>query len=230
MLKKNYEFISPNFGNRPEGVVINTIVIHYTEMANDLVALERLCDPAAEVSAHYLINKQGKIFSLVPDNLRAWHAGPSCWREKERVNDYSIGIELDNNGLEEYTSPLMDSLVDLCHELMNNHPIEQRNIVGHSDIIPARKFDPGRLFDWKKLAEKGIGLYPTKLVQNTNIEDIFSIQSKLKLYGYKIELTEELDQLTIDVMRAFNEHFNPRCMEYWDEESQSKLDALMKMI
>lgn len=229
MIKKSLEFISPNFGTRPEGMLIDTIVIHYTDMENDLVALERLCDRKAEVSAHYLINKQGKVFSLVEDHLRAWHAGPSCWREKEKVNDYSIGIELDNNGNEEYSIFLMDSLIDLCHELIRIHPIEQRNIVGHSDIIPSRKFDPGRLFDWKKLSKNGIGIYPNN-VTTSPLEDILSIQKKLKLYGYKIDLTGELDQLTIDVMRAFNEHFNPKCMEIWNEESQAKINALIKMI
>ncbi len=227
MTKLFHDYISPNFGERPYGTKIDTIVIHYTDMKDAKSALERLCDKAAEVSSHYLIDKQGRIFSLVPDHLRAWHAGPSCWREKEKVNDYSIGIELDNNGKEIFSAALMDSLIDLCHNLIKIHPIEQRNIVGHSDVIPPRKFDPGRLFDWKLLAKNGIGIFPevNSLAQITSITDI---QEKLLKYGYKIELSGKMDQYTKDVMRAFNEHFNPSCYQDWNEKSQAILSALMK--
>ncbi len=228
MLRKNYSFISPNFGLRPENMFIDTIVIHYTDMEDDISALTRLCDKEAEVSSHYLINKKGEIFSLVPDNLKAWHAGPSCWRGREKVNDFSIGIELDNNSNEEFSIPLMKSLIKLCHEIMENHPIEQKNIVGHSDIIPSRKFDPGRLFNWKWLAKEGIGVFPEVL----NLEEIPSIkqiQKMLQHYGYKIEVTGIKDQLTKDVMRAFNEHFNPLCLEDWNEKSQAILTALLKV-
>ena len=229
VINKSYKYSSPNFGNRPANIIIDTIIIHFTEMKDDISAIHRLCDPDSEVSSHYLINKQGKIFSLVPDELRAWHAGPSCWRDKEKVNDFSIGIELDNNGKEEYTKPLMESLIELCQELIRTHPIDQRNIIGHSDIIPSRKIDPGRLFDWKLMAQNNIGIYP-----NTNdkvpIPDVLSTQKLLAEYGYKIELSGIMDQLTIDVMRAFNEHFNPKCFKTWSEESQAKLNALLNYV
>ena len=227
MTKLFYDYISPNFGERPYGIKIDTIVIHYTDMKDAKSALERLCDEEAEVSSHYLIDKQGRIFSLVPDHLRAWHAGPSCWRGKERVNDYSIGIELDNNGKEIYSPALMDSLIELCRDLIEIHPIEQRNIVGHSDIIPPRKFDPGRLFDWKLLAKNGIGIFP-EVNSLEQVTSIFDIQEKLLKYGYKIDLNGIIDQHTKDVMRAFNEHFNQSCLEDWNEKSQAILSALMK--
>ncbi len=230
MLNKNYKYTSPNFGVRPSGMIIDTIVIHFTEMKNDISALERLCDVEAEVSAHYLISKEGVIFSLVPDHLRAWHAGPSCWRGKDKVNDFSIGIELDNDGQEEFAIPLMHSLIKLCHELMTIHPIDQRNIIGHSDIIPPRKIDPGRLFNWKLMAKNGIGIYPENIEKNPVMRDILSIQKNLALYGYKIELTGIMDQLTIDVMRAFNEHFNQECFDPWNEQSQAKLNALIEIV
>lgn len=229
MIKILNNYISPNFGERPSETKIDTIVIHYTDMKDAKSALERLCDKIAEVSSHYLINKQGKIFSLVPDHLRAWHAGLSCWRGKEKVNDYSIGIELDNNGKEEFSKPLMNSLINLCHVLMKKHPIEQRNIIGHSDIIPPRKFDPGRLFDWKLLAKNGIGILP-EVSSFEQISSILEIQKKLLQYGYKIEISGFIDQQTKDVMRAFNEHFNPACYQDWDERSQAILSALMKEI
>ena len=227
MLAKSYEFISTNFGLRPPKTIIDTIIIHYTEMKDDISALKRLCDPEAEVSCHYLINKQGKIYSLVPDFFRAWHAGPSCWMSRENVNDYSIGIELDNNGKEAFSKPLMDSLVRLCKELIQVHPINPAYILGHSDVIPSRKFDPGRLFNWQLLAENDIGIFPIN-VKEYEIPDIFTIQTMLAKYGYKIEITNVLDQLTIDVMRAFNEHFNPNCLSNWDKISQGKLESLIK--
>ncbi len=226
MLKKNYKFISPNFGLRPAGMPIDTIIIHYTEMKNDISALEHLCDIKTEVSSHYLINKKGEIFSLVPDHLRAWHAGPSCWRNREKVNDFSIGIELDNNGKEEFSVPLIKSLIKLCHELIQAHPIDQFNIIGHSDIVPSRKFDPGRLFNWQMLAENGIGIFPNAL-EEVDIPETLLIQNMLERYGYKIELTGVMDQLTIDVMRAFNEHFNPLSYEVWNKKSQAMLQALL---
>lgn len=225
MIKKNYEFTSPNFGPRPKDMLIDSIIIHYTEMKDDISALKRLCDAKAEVSSHYLISKTGEIFSLVPDNLRAWHAGPSCWRGREKVNDFSIGIELDNNGKEIFGKDLMNSLIQLCHELISIHPIDQHNIIGHSDIIPSRKFDPGRLFNWKLMAENNIGIFPKELKASC-IKDILTIQKQLSEYGYKIDFSGKMDQLTIDVMRAFNEHFNPECLKTWSDKSQSILNAL----
>ena len=205
-------------------MAIDTIVIHYTEKKDDLdwhlAALE------LKVSAHYLINKNGKIFSVVPDHLRAWHAGESCWRGREKVNDFSIGIELDNNGREEFSKALMDSLIALCHELIKLHPIDQYNIIGHSDVAPGRKGDPGKLFNWKLLAENGIGIMPKKLVE-ASIPETKVIQKMLAEYGYNIDITGEMDQRTLNVMKAFNEHFNQKCLEDWDINSQAALVSLL---
>jgi N-acetylmuramoyl-L-alanine amidase len=216
MIEINHEFTSPNFGIRPVGIAIDTIIIHYTDMKDDISALNRLCDRQAEVSSHYLINKQGKIFSLVPDHLRAWHAGPSCWMNRHKVNDFSIGIELDNNGYEEFSSELMHSLIALCHQLIKNHPINPFYILGHSDIVPNRKFDPGRLFNWRLLANNGIGIYPEKTTGAKTLK-LEEIQSMLAKYGYEILVSGIMDKQTIDVMRAFNEHFNPECYDVWSE-------------
>lgn len=229
MLNVSHEFISPNFSIRPKDVLIDTIIIHYTEMQDDLSALNRLCDPEVEVSAHYFINKQGKIFDLVPNLLRAWHAGSSCWMDREKTNDYSIGIELDNNGKEEFSAPLMNSLIDLCHELIQIYPINPFYILGHSDVTPSRKRDPGRLFNWQLLAQNNIGIYPD-ITKVSSIPDIATIQKMLLTYGYKIAITGIMDQLTMDVMRAFNEHFNSSCLEPWNELSQEKLNALTKLL
>jgi N-acetylmuramoyl-L-alanine amidase len=157
---------SPNFDERPKGVLIDTAVIHYTDMETAKLALERLSDSKAKVSAHYLVDVDGTIYQLVPDEKRAWHAGLSCWRGRENVNHFSIGIELQNPGhvhflqhccWSPYPLPQMEALVVLLTDLTGRHPIQPCDIVGHSDIAPARKQDPGPHFDWKWLAERGFG-------------------------------------------------------------------------
>lgn len=228
MLQKSLEYISPNFNDRPENTKIDTIVIHYTEKKDDITwHLEAL---ELKVSAHYLINREGKIFLVVPDHLRAFHAGKSFWRGREKVNDFSIGIELDNNGKEEFSSPLMSSLISLCDELIHKHPIDPFNIIGHSDVAPGRKSDPGRLFDWELLAKEGIGVIPKNFIPTTVIPDIKTIQSMLSKYGYKIDITGVLDQVTLDVMKAFNEHFNQKCSKEWDIKSQMMLESLLNSL
>lgn len=220
---------SPNFDQRPENTVIDTIIIHHTKMPDYISALKRLCDPAAKVSAHYLINKQGEIFSIVPEKLRAFHAGISCWRGKEKLNDFSIGVELDNNGEEEFSPELMDSLIKLCKDIIKSHPIDKFNIIGHSDIAPGRKDDPGRFFNWHLLAKNNIGVMPKKIMVK-EIPSIKIIQTMLSQYGYKIELTGQKDPQTLDVMKAFNEHFNSKCIEDWNLDSQSMLEGLIKLL
>lgn len=225
MLQKSLEYRSPNFNERPENTKIDTIVIHYTEKEDHLAwHLEAL---ELKVSAHYLINREGKVFSVVPDNLRAFHAGKSFWRGREKVNDFSIGIELDNNGKEKFSEALMNSLISLCKELIYKYPIDPFNIIGHSDVAPGRKSDPGRLFDWNLLAKNGIGVMPRNLAPTTVMPNIETIQRMFSKYGYGIEITGILDQRTLDVMKAFNEHFNQQCPNNWDIKSQMMLEALL---
>lgn len=226
MLKKSYEFNLPHFNERPKEAIIDTIVIHYTEKIDDTSWYKAALEIG--VSSHYLINKQGKIYSVVPDNFRAWHAGESFWRGRKKINDCSIGIELDNNGQEAFSKNLMASLIELCHELILNHPIDPFNIIGHADIAPGRKSDPGKLFDWRLLAQNSIGIMPKNLLQTT-IPDIKVVQSMLAEYGYKIDITGIKDQKTLDVMHAFNEHFNQQCSKNWDLNSQMMLEALLRL-
>lgn len=217
---------SPNFDQRPGGIKLDTIVIHHTKMSDHISALKRLCDPEAKVSAHYLISKQGEIYSLVGEEFRAWHAGVSFWRGKEKINDNSIGIELDNTGEEEFSDELMDALVSLLKPMIEKYNITPPNIIGHSDIAPGRKDDPGRFFNWQFLASKGIGIFP-KEVEVNEIPSIKVIQGMLAQYGYNITMTGEMDKQTLDVMKAFNEHFNQACKENWDKKSQGMLEALI---
>mgnify|MGYP001823805124 CR=1 FL=1 len=143
---------SPNFGPRREGQTPSLIVIHYTAMQNAQAALDRLCDPAVEVSAHYLICRTGAIWQMVEDQHRAWHAGAGSWQGLGDVNSRSIGIELDNTGAHPFPEPQMAVLEVLLADLMARWAIYPGGVIGHSDMAPDRKFDPGPRFDWARLA------------------------------------------------------------------------------
>jgi len=132
------------------------IVIHYTAMASAQDALERLCDPDAEVSAHYLIGAQGDVIQMVEEAARAWHAGAGEWRGLEDINSRSIGIELDNRGTHPFSAPQMDALEALLRGIMARWDIAPDGVIGHSDMAPGRKVDPGPHFDWARLARQGL--------------------------------------------------------------------------
>ncbi|WP_370401919.1 N-acetylmuramoyl-L-alanine amidase [Sulfitobacter sp. JB4-11] len=147
---------SPNFGPRRDGLHPHLIVLHYTAMENAEAALERLCDPDAEVSAHYLIAGDGTVYQMVPEDQRAWHAGAGEWAGQEDINSRSIGIELDNRGDHPFSEPLMRSLEALLRQIMARSSIAAEGIIGHSDMAPGRKGDPGPHFDWARLARQGL--------------------------------------------------------------------------
>ena len=195
--------LSPNFEERPQGFGPRFVILHYTEMLFD-DAISKLCDKNAKVSAHYLIKKTGEIYNLVEDKYIAWHAGLSYWKGVEKLNDHSIGIEIDNMGDEPFTSQQMDSCIELCHFLMKKYDISRDNVLGHSDIAPDRKVDPGMFFDWKLLDKNGIGI---KYGHDISKMSVVEKQQYLKNMGYKIEVTGELDEQTNYVIRAFDMHF-----------------------
>ncbi|MHC0053837.1 N-acetylmuramoyl-L-alanine amidase [Actibacterium sp. D379-3] len=151
---------SPNFGGRRDGVRPDLIVLHYTAMATAQAACERLCDPLAEVSAHYLIAGDGQVLTLVPEDLRAWHAGAGAWGAVTDVNSRSIGIELANDGASPFAAAQMDALEALLADLMARHAIAPERVIGHSDMAPLRKCDPGARFDWQRLARRGLSVWP----------------------------------------------------------------------
>jgi len=150
---------SPNFGDRRGGAV-DLVVLHYTAMADAEAALTRLCDPEAEVSAHYLIAKDGTLYKLVEEDKRAWHAGQGCWAGHEDVNSRSIGIELDNPGGEPFADELMDTLEELLADILERHDLSPKTVIAHSDLAPGRKYDPGVYFDWHHLADVGLSIWP----------------------------------------------------------------------
>ena len=217
---------SPNFDARPSDTPIAMLVVHYTGMESAAAALERLCDPASKVGAHYLIGEDGEVAALIDEEMRAWHAGVSSWRGEGDVNGRSLGVELVNLGHEfgyrPFPEPQMAALEALCLEILARHPIEARNVVGHSDVAPRRKTDPGELFDWPRLAGAGIGLWPFAAEPFAAGED--EVRSLLAAFGYE---TEDL-ALTL---AAFQRHFRPALIDgVADAETAGILKALFQRI
>lgn len=151
---------SPNFGERRGGVRPDLVVIHYTAMPDLPAARDRLCDPAAEVSAHYLIDTDGMVLALVPEEARAWHAGAGSWGGAEDVNSRSIGIELANDGASPFAAAQMLALETLLGGVMARWRVPPERVIGHSDMAPDRKRDPGMRFDWRRLARSGLSVWP----------------------------------------------------------------------
>ena len=162
------EHPSPNFNDRRAR--LSMLVLHYTGMETGAAAEARLCDPAAEVSAHYVVREDGTIVRMVAEDKRAWHAGVGRWRGMDDINSRSIGIEIvngghdfpaDNGTLPPYPDVQIAAVISLCLAILARHDLDPRNIVGHSDIAPTRKRDPGEHFPWAHLAKAGIGLWPS---------------------------------------------------------------------
>ena len=157
--------LSPNFGPRRDGLRPELIVLHYTAMADCDAALRVLCTPQREVSAHYLIRRDGAVLSLVDEAMRAWHAGAGSWHGRPDVNSRSIGIELDNDGSTPFAAALMDALDALLPGIMARWSIPPEGIIGHSCMAPGRKIDPGPRFDWPRLARAGRAVWPRSRAQ-----------------------------------------------------------------
>jgi N-acetylmuramoyl-L-alanine amidase len=217
------ETASPNFDERT--LPVTMIVIHYTGMIDAASALDRLCDPAAKVSAHYVIDEDGTIHRLVAEDKRAWHAGASCWRRIEDVNSASIGIELVNPGHEhgyrDFAEPQVDALIGLVGEIKERYAITRGNVVGHSDIAPTRKQDPGELFPWARLARLRLALpRPTRNLMDPMWTDAGFLIA-LERFGYDVA-----DKLAAVV--AFQRRYRPELIDgEIDGECRSILLALL---
>ena len=170
---------SPNFGERRGGPLPSLIVLHYTGMASCAEARARLCDPSFEVSAHWLLSEQGEAEALVPEPLRAWHAGAGAWGELRDINSHSIGIELANTGSQPFPEPQMAALERLLAGIMARWAIPAHRIIAHSDMAPDRKIDPGRRFDWHRLARQGLSVWP-----ETAAADPATFLPALHRFGY----------------------------------------------
>ncbi|HEY7689394.1 MAG TPA: N-acetylmuramoyl-L-alanine amidase [Dongiaceae bacterium] len=209
---------SPNHDARPPDTPIDILLLHYTDMRSCAEAVERLRDPAARVSAHYCIGIDGTVHALVPEERRAWHAGQSYWAGAREINGRSIGIELDNPGHQFGYRPFpdaqMESLAELGRGILARHPIPSHRVLGHSDVAPARKIDPGELFDWPRLAAAGVGLWPdaTAFADPGPAESAGAIartQSDLARFGYDVTVTGIADGRSRAALAAFQRHFHP---------------------
>lgn len=210
---------SPNWDER--ALPVSMVVLHYTGMRTAEEALERLVDPKAKVSAHYLIDEDGTVTRLVPEDKRAWHAGASYWRGITDVNSASVGIELVNPGHEWGYRPFpdaqMDALIPLLAAILGRHNIAPTNVVGHSDIAPARKEDPGELFDWERLAGYKLALPTPKPRISLIYDEPSAFFLALERFGYDIADGHA-------AIRAFQRRWRPRIV---DGELDGEIGALL---
>ena len=192
---------SPNFNERTSP--IDCIILHYTDMLSAKDALKCLTHPTSQVSSHYLIDGEGTVFSLVEEEKRAWHAGKSFWKKCTDINSCSIGIELANpghsHGYRPFPKAQIDSAITFCQDIQKRWNICPSRILGHSDIAPDRKQDPGHLFPWKTLAERGVGLWPAKERPPSS----FNLTKVLGEIGYD---TSNLSSATLAFQRRFQPH------------------------
>ncbi len=233
---------SGNYDQRAADTPVDILMLHYTGMRSAEEALDRMCDRAAKVSAHYCVDEDGTIVRLVDESHRAWHAGVASWRGETDVNGRSIGIEIVNPGHEFGYRPFpevqMRAVEELCQDILARWPIPARNVVGHSDVAPERKTDPGELFDWPRLARNGIGLVPQPLrggdeplSEGQSGQRVENMQDKLRAYGYGISPDGAFGAHTAHVVAAFQRHFRPgRVDGVADGETLALLDGLLQMV
>ena len=230
---------SPNFDARISPP--SMIVLHYTGMQTGEAALSRLCDAEAKVSAHYLVEEDGRIFRLVEEERRAWHAGVSVWRGRKGVNSDSIGIEIVNPGHEwgyrGFPDVQIGAVIELIGDIRTRWTIEDRDIVGHSDVAPDRKEDPGELFPWKRLAEAGHGLWAeppaapgAPVGEGEAGAAVFALQAGLTRLGYDLPPSGVFDAATATTVRAFQRHWRQdRVDGIANGETRARLIALLRL-
>jgi N-acetylmuramoyl-L-alanine amidase len=246
---------SPNFDARSRP--IDLVVLHYTGMQDAETALARLTDPApvagsypgpwqsddveadaplSRVSAHYVVDEAGQIYSLVPEEHRAWHAGMSSWEGDSDVNARSIGIEIVNGGhdfgLPEFPDAQIDRVISLLKDIFERWPeLSARRVVAHSDVAPARKADPGEKFPWKRLANAGVSLWPEHVTTQLSADDpVSDVQQQLAFIGYPVTLSGYMDEATKDALLAIQRRFRPANISgAIDDETRYLLIALSRM-
>lgn len=216
------------------------IVLHYTGMQTGEAALERLRDEAAGVSSHYLVEEDGRVFRMVPEERRAWHAGASFWRGVRDVNGASVGIEIVNPGHEfgyrPFPEPQIAAVLALVADIRSRWQVDDRDIVGHSDVAPSRKIDPGELFPWKRFAEAGHGLWAEAppapggpLGLGAEGAGVFALQAGLTRLGYDLPPSGTFDTNTATIVEAFQRHWRPERVDgVADGDTRARLIALLR--
>jgi N-acetylmuramoyl-L-alanine amidase len=229
---------SPNFNERPGPPDI--LVMHYTGMESGEAAIARLRDPEAKVSSHYVVEEDGRIFTLVAEERRAWHAGVSFWKGERDINGRSIGIEIVNPGHEFGYRPFPEAqvaaVIALTADIRSRWMIADGDIIAHSDVAPARKIDPGELFPWKRLAEAGHGLWVepdpapgAPLAEGAEGAGVFAFQAGLTRLGYECPPSGQFDSATTTVVSAFQRHWRPHQVDgIADGETRARLIALLR--
>lgn len=254
---------SPNHGVRKSGLMPDMIVLHYTGVHDDQraswlaepgkAALAWLCNADAQVSSHYLVEEDGAIVQLVPEARRAWHAGRSSWAGETDINSLSIGIEIVNCGhgldpeafangtpaLPPYPDVQIAAVTSLCRDIMQRHAIGPARVLGHSDIAPGRKIDPGEHFPWAQLAAAGVGIWPgtfegdakSVLSPGAQGSEVCNLQEMLARLGYAIEPVGSYDDTTRIVVEAFQRHFRPARVDgVADLSTRRALTALVEKL
>lgn len=233
---------SPNHGERVGGG-IDMLLLHYTGMPDCKGAIDRLCDPAAEVSAHYVVQEDGAVVQLVDETRRAWHAGRASWAGVSDINSRSIGIEICNpghdGGMPPYPARQIEGIITLCKGIIARHGIYPERVLGHSDVAPDRKADPGETFPWDRLAAAGIGHYvPPEPISNGRYfmrgdegQPVSALQTMLGSYGYTLRITGVYDEPTERVIAAFQRHFRPALVDgIADASTLATLHKLIKAL
>ena len=214
---------------------IKFIIIHYTGMKKESYAIKRLCDPKAKVSSHYFIRNNGKILNLVPDLYKAWHAGISCWKNYSSLNQHSIGIEINNPGhyntYKKFSLKQINSLIKLLKHLIKKYKINKSNVLGHSDISPDRKKDPGEKFPWKKLSKFNLGQWYKDRILPVNIMNkkkrSYVFFKNLHKIGYRYFHLNKRDQRDKFVIRAFQQHYCPSNVSGLIDKKTLKISAFL---
>jgi N-acetylmuramoyl-L-alanine amidase len=230
---------SPNFNARTAPP--DMVVLHYTGMQTGETALARLRDPEAQVSSHYLVEEDGRIFRLVPEERRAWHAGKSFWRGETDINSVSVGIEIVNPGHEFGYRPFPDAQIEaviaLVADIRSRWDVPDARILGHSDVAPRRKQDPGELFPWKRLAQAGHGLWfdpdpapGAALTVGDAGPGVFVLQAGLHRLGYEPLPSGTYDEDTAIMVTAFQRHWRPERVDgIADGDTRARLMAVLRL-
>lgn len=234
---------SPNHEPRRDGRAVDMLLLHYTGMETAEGALDWLTREESRVSAHYLIDEDGRIAQMVPEEMRAWHAGLAHWAGEDDINSCSIGIEIHNRGPDmdypDFPEAQMARLEILCLDILARHKIQPKRVLAHSDVAPARKRDPGEKFDWKRLARAGIGLWlepepigdDVGLAEGDSGPDVEDLRKSLGAFGYGLAQSGAYDQSTALAVTAFQRHFRQARVDgRADRSTIATLQRLMEQL
>ncbi len=231
---------SPNHGERVDVSAPDIIILHYTGMGTADSALSWLCNPESQVSSHYFVFEDGRVMQLVPEKRRAWHAGKSVWDGSSDINSRSIGIEIANAGhpagLPDFPEAQIRAVIELCRDCGERWSIAPERVLGHSDIAPVRKIDPGEKFPWNVLSQNGVGHWvPPATIgggrffqRGDSGQPVEALQSMLSLYGYGVEITGHYCEKTEGAVAAFQRHFRPALVD--GIADFSTIDTLHRLI